>query len=329
MKQKRKVFTLVLFIIAIFIIFVISLSNGAVSIGFSNLWRAIFQFDASVQTQQIIRTIRLPRILGSFLVGSCFALSGALMQGVARNNLADSGLLGINSGASLAMAVSFIFLPKTSAFGVFLISLLGSFLVTLLVFFCLSLSRVGMNPIQLILIGVAISSFFTAISQALTQLFDLQQDLAFWFVGGAANITWQQLKVIAPVYIVAVGCSFVLGKSVSLVNLSEAHALALGGHPKRTRIVVFLLVAVLAAIAVSLVGPVSFIGLMVPPVVRGLVGSDYRYVLPASFLLGGGFVMFADYVARMINPPFETPFGLVVALIGVPFLLFQVRREHA
>ncbi len=328
MKQKRKVLTIGLFTLVTCLIFWVSLSNGAVSIAFSNLWRAIFQFDDSVQAQQIIRTIRLPRVLGAFLVGSSFALSGALMQGVTRNTLADSGLLGINAGASFAMAVSFIFLPKASAFSIFLISLLGSLVVTLLVFLCLSFSRTGMNPIQLILMGVAISSFFTAISQALTQLFNLQQDLAFWFVGGAANITWKQLQVIAPVYVVAVACSFLLGKSVSLVNLNESHALALGGHPRRTRITAFLLVAVLAAVAVSLVGPVSFIGLMVPPIVRGLLGSDYRYVLPASFLVGGGLVMFADYVARMVNPPFETPFGLVIALIGVPFLLIQVRREH-
>ena len=327
--MKRKAFMIILFIVAVFVIFSVALSNGAVSITFANLWQAVFQFDDTVQAQQIIRTIRLPRVLGAFLVGSCFALSGALMQGVTRNTLADSGLLGINAGASLAMAISFIFLPHASAFSVFLVSLVGSFLVTLLVFLYLSFSRIGMNPIQLILMGVAISSFFTAISQALTQLFNLQQDLAFWFVGGAANITWQQLKVIAPVYAVAVGCSFLLGKSVSLVSLSESHALSLGGQPKRTRIIVFILVAVLAAIAVSLVGPVSFIGLMVPPVVRGLVGADYRYILPASFLVGGGFVMFADYVARMINPPFETPFGLVIALIGVPFLLIQVRREKA
>ncbi len=119
-----------------------------------------------------------------------------------------------------------------------------------------------------------------------------------------------------------------LGRSISLVNLSESHALALGGNPGRIRFFAFVLVAGLAAMAVSLVGPVSFIGLMVPPIVRGIIGSDYRYVLPASFLVGGGLVMLADYVARMINPPFETPFGLIISLIGVPFLLLQVRREQ-
>ncbi len=147
-------------------------------------------------------------------------------------------------------------------------------------------------------------------------------------MGGAANVTWHQLEILAPIYLLTVSGSFLLGRSISLVNLSESHALALGGNPGRIRFFAFVLVAGLAAMAVSLVGPVSFIGLMVPPIVRGIIGSDYRYVLPASFLVGGGLVMLADYVARMINPPFETPFGLIISLIGVPFLLLQVRREQ-
>ncbi|WP_165004750.1 MULTISPECIES: iron ABC transporter permease [unclassified Enterococcus] len=325
--RKKSSFLFLLVVIAVAIFF-LALSNGAVSIAHRDFWLALFRFDTANQSQQIIRTIRLPRVIGAFLVGSCFALSGALMQGVTRNTLADSGLLGINAGASLAMAVSFAFWPDASSFSVFLVSLAGSFLVTLLVFGFLQFSKMGMDPMQLILAGVAVSSFFTAISQALTQLFNLQQDLAFWFVGGAANITWKQLTVLFPVYAIAVFFAFLLGKSISLVNLSESHALALGGHPRRTRLIAFGLVAILAAIAVSLVGPVSFIGLMVPPVIRGVLGTDYRYVLPASFLGGGCLVMLADFLARMLNPPFETPFGLVIALIGVPFLLLQVRRQH-
>jgi len=321
MKTKRKRMILSLLLLGVVSIFFFALANGAAVVDFSNLWQAIFKFDDSVQSQLIIRTIRLPRVLGAFLVGSCFALSGALMQGVTRNPLADSGLLGINAGASLAMALCFAFWPHASAFSVFLLSLLGSLVVTLFVFGLLRFSK-------LILAGVAISTFFTAISQALTQLFNLQQDLAFWFVGGAANVTWHQLEILAPIYLLTVSGSFLLGRSISLVNLSESHALALGGNPGRIRFFAFVLVAGLAAMAVSLVGPVSFIGLMVPPIVRGIIGSDYRYVLPASFLVGGGLVMLADYVARMINPPFETPFGLIISLIGVPFLLLQVRREQ-
>ncbi|MGM9902513.1 ferrichrome transport system permease FhuB [Enterococcus sp. 10A9_DIV0425] len=328
MKTNKKYQKLSLLLLLALLVFTFSLSNGVSEIGKHELWQAFIQFDPANQSQQIIRNIRLPRVLGAFLVGSCFALSGALMQGVTRNNLADSGLLGINAGASLAMALSFAFWPKVSSFAVFLVSLIGSLVVTLIVLGFFSFSKVGLNPMQMILAGVAISSFFTAISQALTQLFNLQQDLTFWFVGGAANITWHQLKVLFPIYVLAATGAFLLGKSISLIHLSESHAIALGGHPTRTRFLVFLLVSILAAIAVSLVGPVSFIGLMVPPIVRGFMGTDYRFVLPASFFAGGILVMLADFVARMIHPPFETPFGLVISLIGVPFLLVQIRRER-
>ncbi|AUB52965.1 FecCD family ABC transporter permease [Enterococcus mundtii] len=328
MRKGKKINTLWLLLLLAIIVFFFALYNGASTVKGNEVWQALFQFDPTDQAQQIIRNIRLPRVIGAFIVGSCFALSGALMQGVTRNNLADSGLLGINAGASLAMAFSFAFLPKASPFSIFLLSLLGSLIVTMTVLGFFSFSKIGLSTMQMILAGVAISSFFTAISQALTQLFNLQQDLTFWFVGGAANITWQQLLVLSPIYLVAVIGSFLLGKSISLIHLSESHAIALGGHPQRTRVLVFIFVSILAALAVSLVGPVSFIGLMVPPVVRGFVGTDYRYVLPASFIAGGILVMLADFVARMINPPFETPFGLVISLIGVPFLLVQVRRER-
>ncbi|GEK36797.1 FecCD family ABC transporter permease [Enterococcus thailandicus] len=328
MTSRKKSRFIWLLIVVSMILFLLAVANGAAEVTLKDLWLSVVQFDSANQAQQILRTIRLPRVLGAFVVGSSFALSGALMQGVTRNPLADSGLLGINAGASLAMAISFAFLPAVSSFQTFLISLVGALAVTILVFGFLKFSKMGINPVQLILAGVAISSFFTAISQALTQLFNLQQDLAFWFVGGAANITWRQLTVLLPVYLIASICACLLGKSISLVNLSESHAVALGGNPRRTRLISFGMVAILSAIAVALVGPVSFIGLLVPPLICGVVGSDYRYVLPGSFLAGGCLVMVADLVARMINPPFETPFGLIIALIGVPFLLVQVRREE-
>ncbi|BDP67318.1 hypothetical protein EfmAA55_17470 [Enterococcus faecium] len=130
--KKNRLLLLVCFVLLI--IFFVALSNGAATVGKADFWQALFDFDRSKQSHQIIRNIRLPRVAGAFLVGSCFALSGALMQGVTRNPLADSGLLGINAGASLAMALSFAFWPKASDFSVFLMSLAGSFAVTLLVF---------------------------------------------------------------------------------------------------------------------------------------------------------------------------------------------------
>lgn len=181
MSHKKKFYFLVLLVLLILSIFYVALSKGAVSIEFSSLWQATFQFDQANQSQLIIRAIRLPRVLGAFLVGSCFALSGALMQGLTRNPLADSGLLGINGGASLAMAISFAVWPKAPAFSVFMISLSGSLAATFFIFGFLHFSKIGMNPIQLILAGVAISSFYLSRSLSCNGCFTSGASIIYWF----------------------------------------------------------------------------------------------------------------------------------------------------
>jgi len=173
-----------------------------------------------------------------------------------------------------------------------------------------------------------LSSFFSAISQVLSLQFDLNQDLAFWFIGGAANVTWTQLQVITPIYLVALFIILGLGKSLNLLAMGDETAISLVKHPERIRLVSLAVVVLLAGMAVSLVGPVSFIGLMVPHVIRGLIGKNYQMILPLTIVAGGILVILADWVGRIIQPPFETPFGIMMALIGVPFLLVKIRREQ-
>ena len=157
--------------------------------------------------------------------------------------------------------------------------------------------------------------------------FDLNQELAFWFIGGAANVTWQQLRFVGPIYLIAIVFVLRLGKALNLLALGDDTVISLGKHPHLIRASALLLVVVLAGMAVSLVGPVSFVGLMVPHVVRGMVGKNYQLILPLTIIGGGTLVMAADLAGRLINPPFETPFGILMALIGVPFLLVKIRRE--
>lgn len=327
MKTRRLIIVWSLLIFLAFLILFFSLTNGAADISLTEISNAFFHFDSQNQSQQIIINLRLPRIIGAFLVGSAFALSGAVMQGVTRNPLADAGLLGINSGASLGLALVFIFFPKASINATIWFSFGGAFLAAFLIFLVSRRSVASLTPTRLILAGVAISSLFTAISQALGLVFDLQQDIAFWFVGGVANITWQQLQQVWWLYLIAVGGLLFLAGGINLLILGDDNAMSLGKKPERIRFVTLILVVFLAGIAVALVGPISFIGLMVPHVLRHFTGDNYRKLLPLVLVGGGFFVVLADLLARLLNPPFETPLGLLITIVGVPFLLFRIWRS--
>lgn len=327
--KNRMPLLLILLSVACLVVAYFSLTNGAADISRQTIWQALTDFDKQDQTQQIIRNIRFPRILAGFFVGSALAVSGALMQGITKNPLADSGLLGINSGSSLGLALCFIFFPQADSDFVVFFSFAGAFIGTGIIFLITRYSTVGMSPTRLILAGVAISAFFSAVSQALALQFDLQQDLAFWFIGGVANISWSQFYYVLPFYLCATFLSLIMAPQINVLALGDETAVSLGKSPLLIRTVTLIVVAFLAGLAVSLVGPVSFIGLMVPHVLRYFVGDNYRQLIPLSILAGGLLVILADFIARMVNPPFETPFGIVISLIGVPFLLVQVRRIQA
>lgn len=326
MKRRFSV-TFWLLVLGVVIVFFLALGMGATDFSLGTLWTSLVSFDKNDQGQQILRNIRLPRVLASFLIGGSFAISGGLMQGVTRNPLADSGLLGINGGASLGLVLAFILFPQRPPVLMAFFAFGGGLLATLLIFLMIRGGHGGVIGTTLVLAGVAIGAFFSSISQALSLVFDLRQDLAFWYIGGVANVTWQQLQLVAPFLVVALLSSLLLGDSLNALVLGDQTAIALGKRPLVIRGTVMIMVMVLAGIAVSLVGPVSFIGLMVPHVCRGIVGENYRRLLPLTLLGGGGLVMLADLLARAVNPPFETPFGLVIAIVGVPFLLWQVRRK--
>lgn len=325
--MKKFPWLLLLFSGCFIICFFLAITQGAADLSFETIWDAVFAFDYENQLHQVLRNIRLPRVLAAFLVGSCFAVTGAIMQGITRNPLADGGLLGVNSGAALGLAIAFILFPSVQPSQAALFSFFGAFAATGLLFLLTRYAKLGMSPTGLILAGVALSSFFSAISQTLSLQFDLNQEIAFWFIGGAANVTWQQLRFVGTIYLIAIVFVLRLGKALNLLALGDDTVISLGKHPHLIRASALLLVVVLAGMAVSLVGPVSFVGLMVPHVVRGMVGKNYQLILPLTIIGGGTLVMAADLAGRLINPPFETPFGILMALIGVPFLLVKIRRE--
>lgn len=292
-----------LLIILLIIATVSSLKYGAIENSWQEVRDSFLRFDTTNQTHQLIYYLRFPRTIASLAVGAAFAASGALMQGITHNPIADSGLLGINAGAGLGLALAFAFSTTPTPFVTILSSFIGAAIVLAVIYAASNRSIFARSPIYMVLLGAAIGSFFTALSQSIRLLFNLNQEITFWFVGGSGNVTWPQLKVALPVILVGLIGSWLITKQVTLLEMGDETA-------------------------VSLVGTISFLGLIVPHVVRFFVGHDYRFVIPAATLFGALFFVVADIGSRLFTPPLETPVGVIITLIGVPLLLIQIRRGN-
>lgn len=306
----------------------ISVSFGAADIKLSVVWAAVFHFNPDLTDHQIIRELRLPRVLGGAMIGASFAVAGAIMQGMTRNPLADSGLMGINSGAGFALAVCFAFFPNLSFMYLIMYSFLGAGLGAGIVYGVGSMAQGGLTPARLVLAGAAFSALLSALSEGVALYFKIGQDLAFWYAGGVAGIKWFQLKIMFPWVAVAILGAIALSRSITMLSLGDDIAKGLGQRTGLVKLAGALIVLVLAGASVAVVGAVGFIGLIIPHLTRYIVGVDYRWIIPCSAILGSLLAVFADLAARMVNPPSETPLGAIIALIGVPFFLYLARKER-
>lgn len=312
----------------LFFLMAFSVTKGVVDIPFSSVWDALFRFDESNTHHLIIIDIRIPRVIASALVGSAFAVSGAIMQGITRNPMADSGLLGLNAGAGFALSICFAFFPSMKYMQIILFSFLGAAFGAMLVNSIASLRRGGATSMRLVLAGAAVSALLSSLSQGIALHFDVAQDILFWTVGGVAGSNWDQIRIIFPFIMVALVGAVILSRSISIASLGEDVAKGLGMNTTIVNLLSSIIVLVLAGASVSVVGAVGFVGLVIPHLSRYLVGVDYKWIIPVSAVLGGILVVVADLGARTLNPPIETPIGSLIALVGVPFLLYLARKER-
>jgi len=315
-------------LIALVLGIALSVSFGAADIRLKIVWEAIFAFNPELTQHQIIWELRLPRVLGGAMVGASFAVSGAIMQGMTRNPLADSGLLGLNAGAGFVLALCFAFFPGLPFMYLIMYSFVGAGVGAGLVFGIGSLAKGGLTPVRLVLAGAAISALLGALSEGIALHFRIGQDLAYWYAGGVAGTKWYQLKIMLPWIGAAIAGAIALSRSITMLSLGDDVARGLGQRTFLVKLGGTVIVLILAGAAVSIVGAVGFVGLIIPHLTRKLVGVDYRWIIPCSAVLGSLLVVFADLCARMINPPYETPIGALIALIGVPFFLFLARKER-
>lgn len=307
-------------------VFVLAIILGAKNVSLADIWSALSNPSATGGDISIIRELRLPREVGGVLVGAALAVAGAIMQGLTRNPLADPGLLGLTAGANAALAVSFAFIPAIGYFGIMVACFIGAAIGVMLVFGITALRKQNMSPLRMVLAGSAVSALLAALADAISLQFKISKNVSTWTSGGLIGTTWGQIAVIAPVIVISLIASFLLSRQLTILSLNEGTAVSLGLKTTQIKIVLYVLITLLAGASVALVGSIAFIGLMIPHLVRTFSGTDYRTILPLSAVAGGTFMVFADTLGRMINVPFETPVAAIVAMLGLPFFLFIVRK---
>ena len=274
---------------------------------------------------QILFNIRLPRILLGARVGGCFAVSGTILQGVMRNPLASPGIIGVSAGGGLAGILVMLALPQ---FGFLLVpaAFCGS-LATALLVYLLAWKR-GVSPVRLILAGVAVSAMLGAFSSAIL-LFNAERagGILDFTIGSLSARSWQQIGQVGGYMAFAFLLAFSLGGKLNILALGDEVATGLGLRVERVRFLLIGTAALLAASAVSVAGLLGFVGLIAPHIVRMLIGSDNRFLLPASALFGALMVVSCDTVGRIVMEPSELPVGIIMALMGPPFFLWLLRRH--
>mgnify|MGYP002557282609 FL=1 len=274
---------------------------------------------------QILFNIRLPRILLGALVGGCFAVSGTILQGVMRNPLASPGIIGVSAGGGLAGILVMLALPQ---FGFLLVpaAFCGS-LATALLVYLLAWKR-GVSPVRLILAGVAVSAMLGAFSSTIL-LFNAERagGILDFTIGSLSARSWQQIGQVGGYMAFAFLLAFFFGGKLNILALGDEVATGLGLRVERVRFLLIGTAALLAAAAVSVAGLLGFVGLIAPHIVRMLIGSDNRFLLPASALFGALMVVSCDTVGRIVMEPSELPVGIIMALMGPPFFLWLLRRH--
>ncbi|HEY9771113.1 MAG TPA: iron ABC transporter permease [Coleofasciculaceae cyanobacterium] len=305
--------------------FVASIAWGAANIPFIDIYQAFTAFDGSTN-HLIIRTVRIPRSLIAMLVGASLAVAGAIMQGLTRNPLASPDILGINAGAALAVVIGTFIFGSSSLTIYAWYAFAGAAISAIAVYFLGSLGRGGLTPFNLTIAGAALTAFISSVMSGILIL--SQRTLAeirFWLAGSVAGRDMNLLLQVLPYICIGSILAIALSKQITLLSLGEDTARSLGQSTVLIKILAAVSIILLAGASVAIAGPISFVGLIVPHLVRFLVGVDYRWILPYSAILGAIVMLVADICGRLVIQPSELPVGLVMPLIGAPFFIYLIR----
>ena len=325
--MNKKVISLVSFCSLFAIIgLVVAICAGAKSIPLQTVWESFFHYE-DVLEMQLVRDVRIPRAICTAFVGGLLGITGAMMQGVTRNPVAEPSLMGITQGAMFAVAMVGTSSTLYGLFGNMIAALIGALVSGVLVLLFSMKSARNMNLSRLLLAGTALSTFFISLATIIALLTNQSQNLAFWISGGFRATTWESVKLVSIIGGMGTVVSLLLSRKINTLSLGEEVCIGLGQNPVKIRLYTLLLIIPMCAVSVAVAGNIAFIGLIVPYIVRKVVGGDYRLIMPISFLGGATLVIWADVLARLVNQPYETPIGLFTSLVGVPLFIWMVRKE--
>nr|WP_294370444.1 iron ABC transporter permease [uncultured Ruminococcus sp.] len=320
---RKKILYFVLTAVALFVLFIFAVNTGSLKVTPSELFSGLFiEYNPDVAT---IYDLRFPRIFIAMLGGAATAVSGVLLQAVMKNPLADPGIIGVSSGASLVAVIVTAFFPSLF-FLTPMLAFIGGLVAFLLVY---SLSwKGGLSPLRIILVGVAVNALCTGLMSA----FNSATGSSYTGVASIVNAnitqkTWDDFQTLAVYVVIGLVASFFVTNQCNLLSLEDKTARSLGMNVTRSRIVISVTAVLLASISTAVVGTISFLGLIVPHIARLLVGSNHKVLVPYSILLGAFTLLLADTIGRTVASPYEISAAVVMSVIGGPFFIFLLRRS--
>lgn len=322
--DNKKVGYIFIGIIVLLFIALTSMKLGSLEISYKELIIGIFK-NSNEGSISIIKDLRFPRIIIAILVGANLAICGVLLQVVVKNPLADPGITGISAGASLMAVLVMVLLPSLSNMKIIL-AFGGGLFSAFLVYF-IAYDR-GFSPIRIILSGVAINAMLSAMTSVLIMLNSTGiSSVTNWLNGSLATVTWSDVNVLIVYSLIGIVISFTFSTTCNLMSLGDRAAKSLGIDINKQRIIISSIAVFLASISTSVAGIISFVGLIVPHICRFIIGSDHKYLIPFSGVMGSILLLIADTLGRCLFKPYDIPVGLVMSIIGGPFFIFLLRRS--
>ncbi|GAB3055332.1 FecCD family ABC transporter permease [Virgibacillus ainsalahensis] len=328
-KKQRVIISLL--IILILITVGIGAGIGEASLSFSNILPTLFGYGTFEETF-ILFSIRLPRIIITLLAGMALALSGSILQGLTRNDLADPGIIGINSGAGVAIAVFFLFFPVQAGNFVYMlpiVAFLGALLTAILIYLFSYDRKSGLQPVRLVLTGVGFSMALSGVMTVLISSAEREKVdfIANWLAGSIWGTDWPFILAILPWLVILIPFALYKANRLNILGLGDPAAIGLGISIEKERVLLLLTAVALASAAVSVTGGIAFVGLMAPHIAKALVGPRNQLFIPVAILIGGWLLLVADTIGQHLVDPEGIPAGIVVALIGAPYFMYLLLKK--